>query len=232
MDYATFLRRQWQDLVDQWLGLDDRLRMTHAWIALPDVSWVSRLQEPGFPGGGGRWSPLPGVSPSDALMRHDAKARPQLWVRPEDKADGDGHYAAYWARFVAQCGADAPASEIAGRKLAVDHLFPETAAARRGWLLVRTMAVDRRSNSLLGSTTEKVEANRGGVDRPRKATALTMAKVTGFQGSFARRHDPKAIAAAFLAHLRACGLVVPDGVLLPDEEEGGLIAGLIDFYRR
>lgn len=232
MDYAAFLRRQWQDLVDQWLGLDDRLGMNSAWIALPDMSWVSRLDEPGFPGGGGRWTPLPGVSPTEALMRHDAKARPQLWVRPEDKAGGDGRYAAHWARFVATCGVDAPASAVAGRKLAVDHLFPETAAARRGWLLVRTMAVDLRSNSLLGSTTEKVEANRGGVHRPRKATALTIAKVTGFQGSFARRHDPKAIAASFLAHLRGCGLHVRDGVLLADDDEGGMIAGLIDFYRR
>jgi hypothetical protein len=232
MDYATFLRGQWQDLVDAWLGLDDRLGLNTAWIALPDMSWVARLAEPGFPGGAGRWSPLPGTPPTEALMRFDAKSRPQLWVKPEDKAEGDGRYAAYWAAFVRQLGQAAPASEVNGQKLAVDHLFPETAAARRGWLLVRSMPVDRRSNSLLGSTTEKVDANRGGVHRPRKATALTIAKVTGFQGSFARRHDPKSIAGALLAHLRGCGLRVPDNILLPDDEEGGMIAGLIGFYRR
>jgi hypothetical protein len=232
MDYAGFLRQQWQDLLDQWLGLDSRLGANTAWIALPDMSWATKLEEPGFPGGGGRWTPLPDTSPSEALMRRDSAARPQLWVKPEEKASGTARYARYWESFVSELGLPAATSAVAGRDLAVDHLFPETAAARRGWLMVRVMPVDRRSNSLLGSTTEKAEANRSGVHRPRMATALTMAKVTGFQGSFARRHDPKAIAAAFLAHLRGCGLIVPEGVLLGDAEEGGMIAGLIEFYRR
>lgn len=232
MTYAAFLRSQWQDLLDHWLGVEDRLGLNTAWIAIPDVSWAVKLSEPGFPGGGGRWAALPGIAPNRALMRRDHKARPQLWVRPEEKTEGDGAYAQYWRIFVDQLGYGEAASEVNGRKLAVDHLFPETAAARRGWLLVRAMPVDRRSNSLLGSTTEKVEANRDGVRRPRKATALTMAKVTGFQGSFARRNAPRAIAHAFLAHLRTCGLHLPPGYLLPDDEEAELIAGLIAFYRR
>ena len=232
MTYADFLREQWQDVLDHWLGVDDRLGMNTAWIAIPDVSWAVKLSEPAFPGGGGRWAALPGFAPNRALMRWDGKARPQLWVKPEEKAEGSGDYAEAWRTFTQQIGRGPVTAEVTGRKLAVDHLFPETAAARRGWLLVRAMPVDRRSNSLLGSTTEKVEANRDGVRRPRKATALTMAKVTGFQGSFARRHAPGDIARAFLAHLRSCGLRVPPGCLLPDEEESALIAGLIGFYRK
>lgn len=232
MAYAAFLRRQWQDLLDHWLGLGDPAGFNTAYIAIPDISWATKLSEPGFPGGGGRWSALPDIPPTTALLRHDARARPQLWVRPEEKSEGSGAYASAWTAFVKQLGGGTVSPEVEGRKLAVDHLFPETAAARRGWLLVRVMPVDRRSNSLLGSTTEKVEASRGGVARLRKATALTIAKVTGFQGSFARRNTSEAIAAAFLAHLRACGLVVPPGILLPDDKEGGMIAGLIEFYRR
>jgi hypothetical protein len=232
MTYTDLLRDQWQDLLDHWLGVEDRLGMNTAWIAIPDVSWAVKLSEPGFPGGGGRWAALPGIAPNRALMRRDHKARPQLWVKPEEKAEGSAGYADAWRVFVQQLGRGPVAGEVNGRKIAVDHLFPETAAARRGWLLVRAMPVDCRSNSLLGSTTEKVEANREGVRRPRKATALTMAKVTGFQGSFARRHAPGDIAHGFLAHLRSCGLRVPPGYLLPDDEEAGLIAGLIAFYRR
>ena len=158
MLYATFLRSQWQDLLDQWLGVGDRLRMNTAWIALPDLTWMTKLSEAGFPGGGGRWSPLPGVPPTEALMRRDAASRPQLWVRPEEKAEGAGRYADHWASFVAALGMGEAVAEVAGRKLAVDHLFPETAAARRGCVLVRVMPVDRRSYSQLGSTTQTGEA--------------------------------------------------------------------------
>lgn len=232
MDYASFVRSQWQDLMDAWLGVDDRFNTPTAYIALPNIDWVTKLEEPRYPGGGGRWVPLGDTAPTQALVRHDARSRPQLWVRPEEKAEGDGRYAAYWAAFVKQLGHAAPTSEVAGRKMAVDHLFPETAAARRGWHLVRIMPVDRRSNSLLGSTTEKVDANRSGKARARTATALTMAKVSGFQGSFAMRHDPAAIATALLAHLRTCGLHVPDGAWVPDDEETAQMAWLIEFHRR
>ena len=68
--------------------------------------------------------------------------------------------------------------------------------------------------------------------RPRKATALTIAKVTGFQGSFARRQDARAVADALLSHLHGCGLHVPPGYLLPQDLEAGKVASLIDFYRR
>lgn len=232
MDYPTFLRRQWQALLDEWLGLDPRSSINTAFIALPDLSWLGRLADPRLPGGGGGWSPLPGISPAEALLRRDHAGRPQLWVRPEEKADGSGRYAAYWDRFVRHLGAGTPSSTVEGRDLAVDHLFPETAAARRGFALVRAMPVDRRSNSLVGSSIERVEAGRGGVLRPRTASSVTLAKVTGFQGSFARRHDEKGIARDLLAHIKGCGLLVPAGVLLPDEEEAALSAWLIGSYRR
>lgn len=233
MDYATFLRSQWQALLDEWLGLaDPSSRINTAYIALSDLSWLDRLADPRWPGGGGSWSPLPDAPPNEALIRRDRAGRPQLWVRPEEKTGGSGRYAAHWDRFVRLLGMPSPPSGLGGRDLAVDHLFPETAAARRGWALVRVMPVDRRSNSLVGSTIERVEARRGGHDRPRTASSFTMAKVTGFQGSFARRHDAGGVAAALLAHIRGCGLAVPAGTMLPEDAEAEIMAGAIGAYRR
>lgn len=231
MEYATFLRRQWQALLDEWLGLTDPSAINTAFIALPSLDWVDRLSRPEQPGGGGHWSPLPNVAPTEALVRRRRDGAPQLWVRPEEKAGGSGRYAAFWNAFVVSQGLPAPPSSVNGRALAVDHLFPETAAARRGWLLVRAMPVDRRSNSLVGSAIERVEAQREGATRPRTATSITLAKVTGFQGSFARANDSGAVAAALLAHIRSCGLHVPPGTLL-DTVEADLVQGLIEFCRR
>lgn len=226
MTYADFLRTQWQALVDEWLASPNI-----AYIALPDLTWLDKLADPRWPGGGGGWSPLGDVAPGEALMRRDRHGRPQLWVRPEEKDGGSGRYAAYWARFCGLLGMADPPSSIGGRALAVDHLFPETAAARRGWVLVRAVPVDLRSNSLVGSTSEKVEANKGGAARPRTATSITMAKVTGFQGSFARSQAAGSVAAALLSHIRNCGLQVPANAFLPAGEEEALIAWLIGRYR-
>jgi hypothetical protein len=232
MDYATFLRGQWQTLLNQWLGIHPPGGVNVAYIALPDIEALERLRQPHMPGGACTWGPLANLSPTEALVRRDAAGQPELWVRPEEKDSGSGRYAEYWARFASLFGFANPPSAVAGRDLAVDHLFPETAAARRGWLLVRAMPVDRRSNSLVGSTTEKVEAGRGGRNRPRTATSITLAKVTGFQGSFSKRNATGDVARALLAHIRTCGLTVPAGTMLPDNEEAGLMAWVIGTYRR
>jgi hypothetical protein len=229
MGYAGFLRAQRQALLDEWLG--DSAGINTAYIALPDLSWLDRLADPRQPGGGGGWSPLPDVSPTEALVRRDRRGRPQLWVRPEEKAQGEGRYAGHWRRFARLYG-EPVAPPPGGRALAVDHLFPETAAARRGFALVRVMPVDLRSNSLVGSTIEAVEARRGGVLRARTATSITLAKVTGFQGSFARSHAAPDIAAALLAHIRGCGLVVPKDFATHVAQELQNMANLIGFFRR
>lgn len=232
MEYSTFLRGQWQAVLDEWLGINSLGNLNVAYIALPDFSWLDLLADPRRPGGGGSWSPLPGASPTQALLRRDCAGRPQLWVRPEEKSGGTGRYAAYWSSYVRLLTQEAATSSVGGKTLAVDHLFPETAAARRGWAFVRVVPVDRRSNSLVGSTIERVEAKRGGVARPRTATSITLAKITGFQGSFAGHKAAGSVARALLAHFRNCGLVIPDGVLLPDDDEAELMAWLIGTYRR
>jgi hypothetical protein len=230
--YSHFLRAQRQALLDEWLGLGASPGINVAYIAVPDLSWLDRLADPRQPGGGGGWSPLPGVSPTDALTRRDLRGRPQLWVRPEEKAEGDGRYARYWRSFARLHGEPVAGGPSGGGRLAVDHLFPETAAARRGFALVRVMPVDLRSNSLVGSTVEAVEARRGGALRARTASSITLAKVTGFQGSFARSHAAADIAAALLAHIRGCGLVVPQDFATHAVAELQNMTHLIGFFRR
>ncbi len=227
MAYADFLRAQHQAILDQWLG-----DVNTAFIALPSEEWLTRLENPAMPGGGGHWLPLPGFSPKHARCWRAADGQKQLWVMPEEKAGGSGLYARAWAAFAAAEGQADAASSVAGRPLAIDHLFPETAAARRGWVLVRAMPVDRRSNSLLGSTSEKVEAGQRGRARPRTATALTMAKVTGFQASFARANDARALAAALVSHILGCGLVVRPGAIDSIAHEIDLTAWKIGSFRR
>lgn len=226
MDYAGFLRAQHQALLDQWLAA-----VNVAYIALPDEASLTELEDLRLPGGGGHWLPLPGFAPAEARRFRAADGRPQLWVRPEEKDAGSGLYARAWAAFARVMGFPDTPSVVGGRRLAIDHLFPETAAARRGWLLVRVMPVDLRANSLVGATAEKVEAARPGRARKRTATALTIAKVTGFQGSFARRHDAHAVAAALVAHIQGCGLVVPAGALGLIEREIANTAWLIGRFR-
>src|SRR5690606_66425 len=107
MDYAGFLRSQWQTLLDQWLGKTETGGINVAYIALPDISWIDRLCRPYQPGGGGKWVPLESVAPSEALVRFDGRGGRELWVRPEEKAGGAGRYAAYWRAFAGTCGYEA-----------------------------------------------------------------------------------------------------------------------------
>jgi hypothetical protein len=222
MDYAAFLHLQAEALIRQFFA-DHNV----AWIGVPDLGWLTRRQTMD----GGQVAALPGVVAQDAVIWRDAKGRAELWVKPEDKADdGTGAYARAWRQFVQLVGHIAPAGEVGGRTLAVDHLYPETAGARLGLSRVRVMAVDRRANSLQGSTTERAAAGgKPGTLRPRFATYFTLAKVSGFQGSFARRHGSGGVARGLLDYLRAQGYPVPAGALAPLESD--LTASSLDWFR-
>lgn len=226
MAYADFVRAQHQAILDQWLGA-----VNTAFIALPSEDWLTRLENPAMPGGGGHWLPLAGFSPKHARCWRGTDGQRQLWVMPEEKSKGSRLYAEAWAAFAALHGHSDVPSTIAGRAYAIDHLFPETAAARRGWVLVRAVPVDRRSNSLVGSTSEKVEARQGGRARPRTATSLTLAKVTCFQLSFARANDAHAVASALVSHILGCGLVVRPGAIESIAREIDLTAWRIASFR-
>ncbi len=224
MNYAEFLRQQVAALVEQFFG-----NYNIAWIGVPDLGWLARRQSLD----GGRVAALPGAASEDAVIWCDSKRRMELWVRPEEKSDdGTGAYSRAWRQFVELAGQTVPVAEVDGRKLAVDHLYPETAGTRLGLSHVRVVAVNRRSNSLVGSTTEKAAAGpKPGRLRPRFATFFTLAKVSGFQGSFARRHDSTTVAQALIDHLRAQGYPVPAGNAALAGLEVSLTASSLDWFR-
>lgn len=223
MDYAQFVRVQQAAIIEQYFAPTNR-----AWVAVPDTGWLGRRQTLE----GGRVEAMLGLPAADALVWRDDAGRYELWVKPEEKHKaGTDLYARAWSQFVKLVGKTTQAANVNGHDLAIDHLYPETAAARLGLSYVRVMAVDRRSNSLLGSTIETAAArDKTGSLRPRLASAFTIAKVSGFQGSFAKRHDSAGIATALLAWLRQQGYPVPS-TQAGAELEQSLTASSIDWYR-
>ena len=222
MDYAAFLHQQTAAIVEQYFA-----NRNVAWIGVPDTGWLTRRQTMD----GGHVVALPGFPAIDAMIWRDDKDRAELWVRPEEKAvDGSDLYEHAWRQFVLLAANVEAVTMLAGRKLAIDHLYPETAGKRLGLALVRVMAVNLRSNSLVGSTTEKAAAGpKPGTLRPRFADSFTLAKVSGFQMSFARRNDSASIARALWAHLRAQGYPVAEGAI--GELDADLTASKLDWFR-
>jgi hypothetical protein len=223
MDYASFLSQQASAIVAQFFA-DGNL----AWIGVPDLGILMQRQTVD----GGQVGPLPGVAGADAVIWRDGKGRAELWVRPEDRLiKSTNLHATCWAIFVQLVAGTAPQPVLAGRKLEVDHLYPGTAAARNEMSHVRVMAVDKRSNSTAGSTTENAAANDkpGAKGRHRSATYFTMAKVSGFRGSFAKSNDSLVVARALLDHLRGLGYPVPAGAYAPLELQ--LTARQLDWFR-
>jgi hypothetical protein len=222
MDYAAFLHQQAAAVVEQFFG-----KYNIAWIGVPDLGWLTRRQSMD----GGKVVALPGASSDEAVIWRDNKDRAELWVKPEEKSvEGTSLYSRSWRQFTRLVAQTDPVAELNGRKLAVDHLYPETAGTRLGLSLVRVMAVDRRSNSLVGSTTEKAAAGgKSGSLRPRFATPMTLAKVSGYQGSFAKRHDSATAARGLLDYLTSLGYPVPTGAL--GVLEAQLTASSLDWFR-
>jgi hypothetical protein len=229
MSFAQFLHTQHAALIAQYFA-QYFAPVNVAYIALPTLQ--SFQQFPGQNGGGLDYSL--GFPPQDAVIWRDSQNRPELWVRPEEKASSSatGFYAKAWQQFVSIAGKTTYTPTLNGTPLAIDHLFPETAAARLGLGYVRVTAVNRRSNSLVGSTTETAAARgKTGTRRPRTATAQTIAKISGYQGSFASANNAAAVAHSLFAYLQAQGYPVPTGNQALVDLEQDLIASKLDWFR-
>ncbi len=223
MDYVSFLQHQVAAIVEQYFAPGNL-----AWVGVPGREWLMMRQ--GLEGG--QVVALSSFPPEEAVIWRDNKGRSELWSKPYDKTlDPNSAYDRAWAQFtrsIAQCEA---VREVNGRPLQVDHLYPETAGTRSGLELVRLMPVDARPNRTVGSTVEKAAAGGkpGRFGRPRHATPFTLAKVSGFQLSFARRHNSTQVARALWDHMKACGYPVPTGGLADFEVE--LTADTLDWFR-
>ena len=85
----------------------------------------------------------------------------------------------------------------------------------------------------MGSTTEKLAAGPkpGRAGRDRTATSFTLAKVSGFHGSFARRNAAGDVMRAFYAHLRAKGYPLPPEGTALAQLEAEIASSVLDWFR-
>jgi hypothetical protein len=226
MEYAAFLHDQAAALVAQYFDT----RFNAAFIAIAAPESLSRRQMVD----GGRIVTMPGYPASDALLWQDDKGRTELWVRTFDKtANPSDLYEHAWRDYVRVFAKTEMRTELNGRPMVIDHLYPETAAFRSKLAFVRLLAIERRPNSLVGSAIEKLAAGpKPGKDgRDRTATSFTLAKVSGFQGSFARRNAARDVMRALYGHLRAKGYPVPaEGTALA-ALEADIASSVLEWFR-
>ncbi len=173
------------------------------------------------------WRLLPGFSECDAVV-WDSEGRPELWVRPVEKrrcivSADKTLYSRAWTAFVRHYG---HTKVEPSRFHAIDHLSPETAAFRQGYLYVRVAVVDAVSNKRVGSTVEKILAGFAGKAGGYQADWTTLAKVLGMQGSWRVSRPAREVAAELLALARANGMPFENSRYLDDLSEW------IDFRRR
>lgn len=123
---------------------------------------------------------------NDAYVYEHHDGKKELWVRATDKRTklGSFDYVRCWNSFAKMHGVEDPSS--IGSDWQVDHVYPESSASRRELHLVRVMPVPRKGNAGVGASFEALLAkylpgeHKGGW----VASWYTIAKVTGFQGTF------------------------------------------------
>lgn len=199
--YAKFVRAQ-QDAVLREFFEDPG----NCFVGIPDTDAFKKRY-----GGKGSVRPLPGnVAISKAFIRSRGPGTDELWVRPYDKAlKKNGTYRNFWEAFVASQNGGTVSFSIGGRAQAVDHLLPETFAARQGYGYVRVIMIDYRANATVGSTVEASMARRETPGKSMLADGFTAAKASCFHGSFATAAAPTSVMAALRAHFANRGFTVP-----------------------
>lgn len=200
MNYSAFVRLQQDQLIRSFL--DDP---ANCFIGIPGLD---AFQKRHF--GAGSWRPLGAVSPSIAVIYNGPSATNELWLKPYDKAQtADGSYRKLWATYVETMQVDGISDQVDGRTQNVDHLLPETFAARQGYALVRVVAVDTRSNLTVGSTIEKSMANRTNPGCSFLADWFTIAKASCFRGSFSAKTTARDVMSDLRRHLATRGFPLP-----------------------
>ncbi len=207
IDYAAFVRRQQDRLLSEFAKDPGS-----CFIGIPDPAAFQHRY-----GGRGSVRALPGRPLNQALVwSQGPPGTEELWVRPFDKAVTDsGAYRAHWGAFVSDLGAGPVAYTLGGRAQVVDHLLPETFAARQGYSHVRVMMVDARGNTTVGSVVEKSMAGRENPGTSMLPDWFTLAKASCFRGSFAARVPAAEVMRALRDHLAARGFTLPEGEAEP-----------------
>ena len=138
---------------------------------------------------GGQIASLPGVAREDAFVWSRGEGDHELWVKSEQKGTpGAGKYGTYWNTFCKDFfGVE---WNISGKRVNIDHLFPETAGTLQGLAYIRLLPVSAEPNRAQSALEKQMvarekEINQASPGTPRKpvrhATPETLAKVTGFE---------------------------------------------------
>ena len=201
-DYGGFVRARQDAFLREFID-----EPGHCFIGIPGLGAFAHRHQ-----GSGSIRGLPGVALPEAFVWSRGPGTEELWVQPFDKAvTQSGAYRDHWAAFVELLGAGEVAYSLGGRAQVVDHLLPETFAARQAYAYVRVTMVDYRGNATVGSVVEKSMAGREDPGHGMLADWFTVAKVSGFRGSFAQAVDAATVMAALSDHLAARGFRVPEG---------------------
>lgn len=197
MNYECFLREEWLAAYKDWLHVRGMIAFD---------SEVKRLAYAREFHQGGEWTSLGANDPTDVQVFQRSDGRRELWVKPHDKQKEKSPYARYWRQFVALCQVDIT-NGPPDYPTAVDHLFPETAAARAGIEWVRLMAVKARSNGVPAGIEKKLAKTITPDDaRSHNASPVTILKITGFEASLSTFENGHAFADSFIKHIADLGL--------------------------
>lgn len=125
------------------------------------------------------------ILPTDGVAyRPTVGNEPECWCRPVDKSQASGPYERVWRAFQKQFYNSDYNSERNPSRWAIDHLYPETAAAREGFIYVRLLPLDAVANSAIGAAVEAFMARQAASSTKiaHDLTYLTLAKLSGWRG--------------------------------------------------
>lgn len=197
MQYSEFIKAQRRMICEDWAK-------DIAQIAFFNDEAMERyscgLQDPG------EWVSLGRCKPSYVRVYYRAAGLSELWVRPFEKRKKRGRYASYWRKFCEFSGVEGP-YKLPGCSVAIDHVFPETAAAISNIAWVRVVALDYSSNSLTAHFEKKL-AQMGENPRSRTATYLTIAKMVGLSARLSTFASGCEFAKALFTQLDEMGIAL------------------------
>ncbi len=201
MDYAAFVRRQQDVLLREFVD-----NPGHCFIGIPSLSaFESRYF------GSGSIRVLPGAALSEAFVWTRGPGSEELWVRPVDKSTStNGKYRGHWEAFVRTLDAGEVTYRLGGQSQVIDHLLPETFAARQGYSHVRVVMIEKRGNSTVGSVVEKHMAQREDPGKSMLADWFTAAKASCFRGSFAKSVSNEQVMSDLRKHLTTRGFTLTE----------------------
>ncbi|GAN69575.1 hypothetical protein [Acetobacter orleanensis] len=185
MTYKEFVARQKAEFIRQYV--ED---IIYCWVRVDSKNnFRTRTQKTDKDKVSGGLEELEGFNGDDAIVwignknSDNVEKQPELWVKPNSK-DEPSLYREAWKKFSRIYGG-VDVTEL-DQIHHLDHLHPETTAAKNKDSYVRLMPIPARSNILVGAVIEKVQAQNDYLTGGFTAYDITLCKVLGLDISFRR----------------------------------------------